>query len=102
METILPTKAALVQHIKRAVYQGGHCWGRALKTVMNMPSPADWGWTDPPTWKPMWTTLAEASKSLRNLMKCGCKKGCSDRCSCKKAALKCTAMCECSGIDCEI
>ena len=25
MENLPPTKAALVQHVKRAVYQGGHC-----------------------------------------------------------------------------
>ena len=31
MDAIPPTKAALVQHIKRAVYQGGHCWGRCCK-----------------------------------------------------------------------
>ena len=37
MDAIPPTKAALVQHIKRAVYQGGHCWGQSLRAVMNMP-----------------------------------------------------------------
>ncbi|KAK0150015.1 hypothetical protein N1851_009250 [Merluccius polli] len=43
MEQIPPTKEALVQHLKRAVYQGGHCWGQALEVAPNMPSPADWG-----------------------------------------------------------
>ena len=28
MEGIPPTKAALLQHTKRAVYQGGLCWGK--------------------------------------------------------------------------
>jgi len=28
MESILPTKAALVQHAKRAVYQAGNIWGQ--------------------------------------------------------------------------
>ena len=28
MDAIPPTKTALVQHIKRAVYQGGYCWGK--------------------------------------------------------------------------
>ena len=37
-----PTKAALVQHIKRAVYQGGHCWGKMLQTTMCMPFAEDW------------------------------------------------------------
>ena len=30
MDTLPPTKAALVQHIQRSVYQGGHCWGKML------------------------------------------------------------------------
>ena len=28
MDAIPPTRGALVQHIKRVVYQGGHCWGQ--------------------------------------------------------------------------
>ena len=47
MDAIPTTKAALVQHIKRAVYQGGHCWGKMLQTTMFMPSAEDWGWVDP-------------------------------------------------------
>ena len=47
MEQIPPTKDALVQHLKRAVYQGGHCWGQALVVAPKMPSPTDWGWMDP-------------------------------------------------------
>lgn len=98
MDALPPTKAALVQHIKRAVYQGGHCWGKALQVHLDMPTPGDWGWTDPSNWKPMWTTLPEASVSARELLCCGCKKGCTEqRCKCKKAALKCTALCHCDG-----
>ena len=105
IEAIPPTRAALVQHIKRAVYQGGHCWGKAFEVVMTMPSPESWGWIDPPNWKPRWTTLPEASKSSRELIRCGCKleKGCRGRCKCKKAALKCTALCQpCGGQNCDV
>ena len=42
MNVIPPTRAALVQHIRRAVYQGGHCWGKALHVSLNLPSPEDW------------------------------------------------------------
>jgi hypothetical protein len=28
IQAIPPTHAAFVQHAKRAVYQGGHCWGK--------------------------------------------------------------------------
>ena len=95
MDAIPPTKAALVQHIKRAVYQGGHCWGKMLQTTMCMPSAEDWGWVDPQQWKPLWTVLPEASTAARELIRCGCKKGCVGRCKCNKAALKCTALYQC-------
>ncbi len=35
MELIPPTKDALVQHLKRTVYRGGHCWGQALEVAPN-------------------------------------------------------------------
>ena len=95
MDAIPPTKAALIQHIKRAVYQGGHCWGNMFKVAIEMPSPEDWGWVDPHNWRPIWTNLPEANASSRELLCCGCKKGCRGRCTCKKAALKCTALCQC-------
>ena len=101
MDTIPPTKAALVQHIRRAVYQGVHCWGRATEAAPDLPSPKDWGWCDAPNWKPLWTTLPEASASSRELLRCGCKQGCTGRCTCKKAALKCTALCQCGGQECD-
>ena len=42
MDAIPPTRAALLQHIKRAVYQGGHCWGKMLQATIGMPPPGDW------------------------------------------------------------
>ncbi len=102
MDTLPPTKAALVQHIQRSVYQGGHCWGKMLQVRLDMPTPGNWGWVDPNNWKPLWTTLPEASVSSRELLCCGCKKGCTaGRCKCKKAALNCTALCQCGG-ECDI
>ena len=41
MDAIPPTRAALLQHIKRAVYQGGHCWGKTLQGTIGMPPPGD-------------------------------------------------------------
>ena len=100
IEAIPPTQAALVQHVKRATYQGGHCWGQSLVPHCTLPSPCDWGWVDNDgQFDPLWTTLPEAAKSCYELICCGCEKGCSGRCKCKKAALKCTALCACDG-DC--
>ena len=41
MDAIPPTRAALMQHIRRAVYQGGHCWGKMLQATIGMPSAGD-------------------------------------------------------------
>ena len=97
MDAIPPTRAVLVQHIKRSVYQGGHCWGKALQVALDLPSPGDCGWTDSNNWKPLLTTLPEASISSRELLHCGCKKVCRGKCKCKRAALRCTALCQCGG-----
>jgi hypothetical protein len=44
LELIPPTRAALVQHVKRAVYQGEYCWGQATTPMGLLPSPIEWGW----------------------------------------------------------
>ena len=56
MDAIPPTRAALVHHIKRAVYQGGHYWGKMFHVTMDMPS--------------------AGSTASRELIRCGCKKEC--------------------------
>ena len=99
LESLPPTLAALEQHIRRVSYQS-NCWNKALIADPDLPSPADWGWKKDQTgWQPVWTTLPEASQSCSELIRCSCKKGCTGRCKCYKAALKCTALCFCSG-DC--
>ena len=96
---IPPTRAALEQHAKRAIYQGGHAWGQALLAFPVLPSPTSWGWTktEDGMYEPNWTTLPEAAEACYELVSCKCKKGCVRRCKCKKAALECTALCACEG-----
>ena len=97
LENIPPTYAALREHIKRASYQA-NCWNQALTPNPELPSPTDWGWRkDTEGLQPFWTTLPEAAESCYELIRCSCKKGCARRCKCVKAALKCTALCFCSG-----
>ena len=98
IDNIPPTEAALMQHLKRAVYQGSHVWGQAFVSSPELPSPSQWGWTKNTEgqWEPLWTTLSEASQSCHELLKCGCIKGCKGLCKCYKAGLKCTALCKCS------
>ena len=99
IENIPPTMGALVQHVKRAVYQAGHIWGQCLQGDPTLPSPAAWGWerTDNSPWRHCWTTLPKDSKAWHELLRCGCKKACSKRCMCVKAKLKCNQLCFCAG-----
>ena len=87
-----PTKAALVQHIMRPAYQAGHCWGQTIVPPPELPSPSQWGWNESTdgNWEVNWTTLPEATHACRELIRCGCKKGCRGHCKCQKAALECT------------
>ena len=98
VQLIPPTSAALKQHVRRAVYQGGHVWGQALIPAPTLPSPSDWGWIKTSgMYEPLWTTLPEASKVCRELVSCQCQEGCIKKCKCKKATLECTPLCACDG-----
>ena len=99
MKAIPPTRAALEQHVKRTVYQGGYVWGQSLIANPVLPSPTSWGWmkTSDDLYVPNWTILPEASKACYELVSCKCKKGCVKNCKCKKLALECTALCACAG-----
>ena len=44
IEAMPPTGAALLQHTKLAVYQGGHVWGQAHIRTPELPSPEACGW----------------------------------------------------------
>ncbi|CAB4012719.1 Hypothetical predicted protein, partial [Paramuricea clavata] len=58
LDAIPPSRAALVEHTRRAAYQAGHCWGQALKPRPVLSSPESWGWTlCEGKWEPYWTTL---------------------------------------------
>ena len=98
LECIPPTRAALEQHDRRAVLQGGHVWGQTLLPTQVLPSPSEWGWEcKGQLWSPYWTTLAQAKSTCYELIKCGCKTTCRVRCKCVKAGLACTGLCYCGG-----
>ena len=99
LENIPPTSSALLQHVKRAVFQAGHVWGQALVANASVPSPSDWGWERiGDAWTPKWSTLAEASKPCRELVvKFACKSICRGRCKCYQSNLPCTQLCACGG-----
>ena len=39
IDCIPPTEATLKDHVKRAVYQAGYCWGQTLVANQELPSP---------------------------------------------------------------
>lgn len=95
IENIPPTEAALLEHSKRAAYQG-ISWEAALEANPTLESPAKTGWMKGANgiWVPFWTSLPEAMNACRELLHCECRKGCSPtKCTCLKSSLRCTANC---------
>ena len=96
-ESIPPTHAALLEHIKRATFQAGCIWGQALVCNMENENPNDWGWMKQnDVWAVVWTKLAPVAQSCSQLTKCGCRTECRGRCKCFRFGLACTALCSCS------
>ena len=92
-----PTLAALYEHTKQAALQAGHYWGQYLVVRPQLPSSDKWGWVmTSDGWQPFWTALPDVTKSCRELVRCGCSKGCQGRYSCFKVNLTCSELCTCS------
>ena len=47
------------------------------------------------------TLSLPAPAAILDLVKCNCKKGCSNKCSCKKVFLSCTEICGCFDYGCK-
>lgn len=98
IDNVPPTQAAVLQHVKRAVYQAGYVWAKALEAAPDLPSPGLWGWQATPSgWRPFWSDIPEAAISCHELVRCGCKKGCKRQCKCRSSNLQCTELCNCRG-----
>ena len=70
-------------------------WGQSLTPWQIVPDISEWGWTvEEESVSPTWTNQPEACYEL---IKCGCKKGCSGKCKCKAFDLECTEVCNCGG-----
>ena len=58
-DAIQPTRASLVEHVKRATYQASCVWSQATACQMNTESPANWGWKQKDDiWQIVWMTLS--------------------------------------------
>ena len=75
--------------------------GRCLETYQSLPVPSDFGWqrsnnSDVP-WEPVWITNGEASKEVREFVKCRCQGEASCvRCKCSSSNMVCTMLCNCT------
>ena len=95
MEKLPPTQDALLQHVKRAVYQVG-IWATSTQSHQVSPSPQNHGWVkEEGSWVPVWLTIPEVSKACRELIRCTCKGDCRT-CKCSNANLNCSPLCKCS------
>jgi len=86
-----PTRNALLQHTKRAVYQAS-IWATSTEQQQEIPSPAKFAWEKVASgWVSVWLTVPELSRACQ-VLKCSCKGDCSS-CKCGKAQLKCSPLC---------
>ena len=94
MDRLPPTRDALLQHCKRAIYQAS-VWTTCREPQPLLPSPQEFAWTKiGESWEPTWMTIPEVSKTCRELIKCKCKGECTT-CKCAKANVMCSPLCKC-------
>ena len=99
-EMLPPTRAALLPHIARANYIAM----RDKSYVSQCPKLPDIeasGWRlDNGIYLPLLNLALPAPRAVIELIKCGCKAGCTSRCSCRKNGLPCTPLCKCYAKGC--
>ncbi|CAB4035539.1 Hypothetical predicted protein, partial [Paramuricea clavata] len=66
MDKLPPTQDALLQHVRRAVFQAG-IWTVSDQPQPHVPSPGQFSWSeDNGKWVPKWITILEVSKACRH------------------------------------
>ena len=101
-ENLPPTSGSLDLHILRAHYIT-MIWRKACESHPCLPAPTEFGWkldTDSSHFSPVFCLLKPAPESILHLIKCGCKRGCEGRCSCRKNNIPCTEACGCWVFSC--
>ena len=91
LDKLPTTKNALLQHLKRAIYQCS-IWSTSTIAYRQIPPATDFGWVfHGEKWAPLWTTIAELPKASNAFIKCGCRKPCT-QCKCKKSKIECSLL----------
>ncbi|KYM97251.1 hypothetical protein ALC62_12065 [Cyphomyrmex costatus] len=96
LSTLPPTIHAIRQHTFRTYHQVQQWLGFYH-------DPEEWGWRRSQYGlEPVPNTCDPAPPELLKLISCKCKSKCGNACGCRKAGLKCSAIClHCGGQDCE-
>lgn len=101
-ENLPPTSGSLDLHIRRAHYIS-MIWRKACETHPCLPAPTAFGWTfdaGSSYFSPVRCLNPPAPEAVLHLIKCGCKRGCEGRCSCRKNNIPCTEVCGCWVFSC--
>ena len=95
-EMMPPTSDSLRFHINRANYQT-LIWRNAHVPVPEIHDPTNsGGWQmDDGQLKPVLKSLPPIPMVCKDIVSCGCKKGCIKNCACKKSRVMCTPACKC-------
>ena len=87
-----PSKIGLLEHVKRACYQGGWIWRHCITNTV-LPDPEQWGWRlIDGQYIPLWQTLAEQVDSE---VITSCKTVKYQQCSCARKGVNCIPFCKC-------
>ena len=101
-EMMTTTSDALGLHTLRANYQT-LIWRKAHEPKLDIAEPLDLGgWkVDEGKLRPVLMTLPPVPKSCRDIIFCGCEKGCVKNCGCRKGKepMYCTPACKCNDSD---
>jgi len=90
LRTFPPSRASLVEHTARAIYQSSYVWEEGMTDDLDVPAPDLWGWLAVNGgFKPKWATPVINIDNV--VATCACRAG-------KSLTCKCLNFCGCKGL----
>ena len=98
LRSIIMSKSAFLEHIKRSAIQVGWVWRECLRNL-ELLNPTFWGWKmisiPLPRFYPLWRIENEHGDVVNTIVTCSCKSGKCVNCKCAKFKEKCLVFCNC-------
>ena len=95
LRLIPPSRNGLIEHLKRACFQGGWIWREAINNI-DTPDPENWGWKlNDGKYHPRWQNYEPDIDVLTVCQVCSCKKALCRNCKCSKLGENCLPFCGC-------